>query len=44
MGAPLPETIDDVLVRLNRLLDGAIRDGRRIGYFVALYERVTSCS
>ena len=42
MAAPLPETIDDVLVRLNRLLDDAIRDGRRIGYFVALYERVTS--
>jgi hypothetical protein len=42
MGAPLPETIDEVLVRLNRLLDDAIRDGRRIGYFVGLYERVTS--
>ena len=38
----LPTTIDDVLVRLNRLLDDAIRDGSRIGYFVALYERVTS--
>ena len=42
MANPLPETIDDVLVRLNRLLDAAIRDGGRIGYFVALYERVTS--
>jgi hypothetical protein len=42
MGAPLPETIDGVLARLNGLLDDAIRDGRRIGYFVALYERVTS--
>jgi hypothetical protein len=42
MGAPLPQTIDEVLVRLNLLLDEAIRDGRRIGYFVALYERVTS--
>jgi hypothetical protein len=40
--APLPETIDGVLLRLNGLLDQAIRDGRRIGYFVALYERVTS--
>lgn len=38
---PLPETIDEVLVRLNRLLDDAITNGRRIGYFVALYERVT---
>jgi len=42
MGAPLPETIDGVLTRLNGLLDDAIRGGRRIGYFVALYERVTS--
>jgi hypothetical protein len=42
MPAPLPETIDGVLARLNALLDQAIRDGRRIGYFVALYERVTS--
>ena len=42
MGAPLPETIDGVLVRLNGLLDEAIREGQRIGYFVALYERVTS--
>ena len=38
----LPTTIDDVLARLNQLLDESIRDGRRIGYFVALYERVTS--
>ena len=38
----LPTTIDEVLVRLNRLLDDAIRDGSRIGYFVALYERVTA--
>lgn len=42
MPTPLPETIDDVLIRLNRLLDDAIRDGQRIGYFVALYERVTA--
>ena len=39
---PLPTTLDEVLVRLNRLLDDAIRDGRRIGYFVGLYQRVTS--
>ena len=38
----LPTTIDEVLVRLNRLLDDAIRDASRIGYFVALYERVTA--
>ena len=42
MPGPLPETIDGVLARLNALLDESIRDGRRIGYFVALYERVTS--
>ena len=42
MTASLPDTIDGVLARLNALLDDAIRDGRRIGYFVALYERVTS--
>jgi hypothetical protein len=38
----LPTTIDEVLIRLNGLLDDAIRHGQRIGYFVALYERVTS--
>jgi hypothetical protein len=38
----LPTTIDEVLTRLNRMLDEAIRDGHRIGYFIALYERVTS--
>ena len=42
MPSPLPETIDGVLERLNGLLDDAIRNGRRIGYFVALYERVTA--
>jgi len=38
----LPATIDDVLQQLNRILDDAIRDGTRIGYFAGLYERVTS--
>jgi len=38
----LPTTIDDVLVRLNQLLDAALLDGCLIVYFVALYERVTS--
>jgi hypothetical protein len=33
--APLPETIDEVLARLNGVLDTAIRQGQRIGYFVA---------
>src|SRR3712207_9297739 len=38
----LPQTIDQVLVRLNGILDDALRGGTRIGYFAALYERVTS--
>src|SRR5687768_4780474 len=42
MSTALPDTIDGVLGRLNGLLDEAIRHGRRIGYFVALYERVTA--
>jgi hypothetical protein len=42
MGTVLPDTIDGVLGRLNGLLDDSIRHGRRIGYFVGLYERVTA--
>jgi hypothetical protein len=38
----LPATIDQVLVRLNGILDDALRGGTRIGYFAALYERVTT--
>jgi hypothetical protein len=38
----LPQTIDEVIARLNALLDDALRAGGRIGYFVALYERVTT--
>jgi hypothetical protein len=37
-----PRTIDEVLVRLNGILDDALRQGTRIGYFAALYERVTT--
>ena len=37
-----PRTIDQVLVRLNGILDDALRGGTRIGYFAALYERVTT--
>lgn len=40
--AALPATIDQVLVRLNGILDDALRGGTRIGYFAALYERVTT--
>ncbi|HEX2211083.1 MAG TPA: DUF5995 family protein [Longimicrobium sp.] len=39
---PLPQTIDQVLLRLNGILDDALRGGTRIGYFAALYERVTT--
>ena len=37
-----PDTIDQVLARLNGILDDALRGGTRIGYFAALYERVTT--
>ncbi|HEU0300931.1 MAG TPA: DUF5995 family protein [Longimicrobium sp.] len=36
------QTIDQVLQRLNAILDAALRQGARIGYFAALYERVTT--
>jgi hypothetical protein len=42
MATTLPSTIDGVLDRLNDILDDSIRKGTRIGYFVALYYRVTS--
>ncbi|HKG12619.1 MAG TPA: DUF5995 family protein [Pyrinomonadaceae bacterium] len=38
----LPNTIDEVVARLNDIIDGALREGSRIGYFAALYERVTT--
>ena len=38
---PLPTTIQGVIARLNALIDAALKDGLRIGYFAALYERVT---
>lgn len=37
-----PRTIDEVIARLNGILDDALRQGARIGYFAALYERVTT--
>ena len=36
------QTIDQVIARLNGILDDALRQGERIGYFGALYERVTT--
>jgi hypothetical protein len=35
-------TIDEVIERLNLLVDDSLRGRERIGYFAALYERVTS--
>ncbi|HEX8083193.1 MAG TPA: DUF5995 family protein [Solirubrobacteraceae bacterium] len=35
-------TIDEVIERLNVILDDSLRQGARIGYFTALYERVTT--
>jgi uncharacterized protein DUF5995 len=37
-----PQSIDQVIECLNGILDDALRRGGRIGYFTALYERVTS--
>jgi Family of unknown function (DUF5995) len=42
MTQPRPDTIDEIIQRLNAILDGALREGARIGYFTALYERVTT--
>ena len=35
-------TIDQVLLRLNDIIDQSLRDADRVGYFVSLYARVTS--
>lgn len=40
--SPIAETIDEIIARLNGILDDALRQGARIGYFAALYERVTT--
>lgn len=42
MTAPEAVTIDQIIARLNGILDDALRQGARIGYFTALYERVTT--
>ena len=36
-----PATIDEVLARLDEIVDGGIRTPSPVGYFAALYERVT---
>ena len=40
--ATLPKTIDGIIERLNEIIDGALREESRIGYFASLYERVTT--
>src|SRR5215213_6420550 len=37
-----PQTIEEIIARLEQLIDDSLRERRRIGYFAALYERVTS--
>lgn len=37
-----PQNIDQVIERLNQIIDQALREQHRIGYFAALYERVTT--
>lgn len=37
-----PRTIDEVIARLNEIIDDALRTQHRIGYFASLYERVTT--
>jgi hypothetical protein len=37
-----PQNIDQVIEQLNQIIDQALRDQQRIGYFTALYERVTT--
>jgi hypothetical protein len=37
-----PQTIDEIIARLNAIIDDALRGESRIGYFAALYERVTT--
>ncbi len=36
------QTIEEIIARLERIIDDALRGQRRIGYFAGLYERVTS--
>ncbi len=39
---PQPQNIEEVIARLEGIIDEALRARHRIGYFAALYERVTS--
>jgi hypothetical protein len=37
-----PQTIEEIIARLEHIIDDSLRERCRIGYFAALYERVTS--
>jgi hypothetical protein len=37
----LPETIEEVIIQLDQIIANSIRDKSRLGYFAALYKRVT---
>ena len=37
----LPTTIDEVIVRLEEIMDACVRTNNRLGYFAALYHKVT---
>ena len=39
--ALLPRSIDQVVERLDQIIEDAARSGSRLGYFAALYNRVT---
>lgn len=41
MNTPLPQTIDEVIIELEAILDDCSRTGSRAGYFAALYHKVT---
>ncbi|MDP4221568.1 MAG: DUF5995 family protein, partial [Bacteroidota bacterium] len=38
---PLPQTIDEVIARMDAIIAHSIETGSRLGYFAALYRRVT---
>jgi hypothetical protein len=39
--APLPDTIDGVIERMDQIIAQSLTNGSRLGYFAALYRRVT---
>lgn len=39
----LPQTIDEVIAQLDRVIERCLREGTRLGYFAMLYRDVTVC-